>query len=338
MDEKVQNIIVERFTSLPGRIQEVILSDFYQETLEEVGKQYQLNLEQLGILERETTLVMMGLTPVIEFEAELTRELNVNKQKVSQIIETVNEKIFSGVRDLLEIMSPSINEDSGTIKAEKNNPKPQNKSVGSSEGELDERFSGLSDGIKQIIIKSGYYTKLYAIAETNKLTVPQMGTLEEVTTGVVTDTIHPEEFEKRLIKNLGLPEGIVRKIINEINTTILKPIREQMEKVYNQPETNAYEIKPQINKGETVQSGIRIIRPVSENVEPILDTMELKEGDLAIDKEMNPVLGQKLASSYKATTVKTDHSLNNLQSSAAPKKEIPKAYPPKGDPYREIPE
>src|SRR5680860_1673137 len=179
MDEKVQNIIVERFTSLPGRIQEVILSDFYQETLEEVGKQYQLNLEQLGILERETTLVMMGLTPVIEFEAELTRELNVNKQKVSQIIETVNEKIFSGVRDLLEIMSPSINEDSGTIKAEKNNPKPQNKSVGSSEGELDERFSGLSDGIKQIIIKSGYYTKLYAIAETNKLTVPQMGTLEE---------------------------------------------------------------------------------------------------------------------------------------------------------------
>lgn len=121
MDENIKKIIKERFDALPESIQEVILSSHYEETLLEIGKQYNLNVEQLGVLERETTLTMMGLTPTKNFENELTRELKVDQTKGSQITKDINEKIFLKIRDLLKLMNtppgeePSLEEYDDTI-------------------------------------------------------------------------------------------------------------------------------------------------------------------------------------------------------------------------------
>lgn len=117
MDEKTTKLIKERFDALPQSIQEVILSSHYEESLIEIGKQYSLNVEQLGILERETTMTMMGLIPTKDFEDELGHELNIDKLKVSQIVKDINEKIFLRIRDLLKLMNtpageePSIEEE-----------------------------------------------------------------------------------------------------------------------------------------------------------------------------------------------------------------------------------
>ncbi len=122
MDEKTKQQIKERFNSLPESIQEIILSTHYQETLVEIGKQYNLNVEQLGMMEIETTMAMMGLTPVRDFEAELTREIKVDPAKGSQIVKDINEKIFLKIRDLLKLMNtptgvePSIDEETNSIK------------------------------------------------------------------------------------------------------------------------------------------------------------------------------------------------------------------------------
>lgn len=111
MDEKTAQMIKERFDALPKMIQEVILSTNYEETLLEIGKKYNLNVEQLGILERETTLVMMGLTPTKDFETELTRELNVDKIKGFQIVKDINEKVFLKIRELLKLMNTPAGEE-----------------------------------------------------------------------------------------------------------------------------------------------------------------------------------------------------------------------------------
>lgn len=105
MDENTTKIIKEKFDSLPEGIRETILSSNYQETLLEVGKQYQLTVGQMGTLEMETTLVMMGLTPTTDFEVELIRELNVDKTKGYQIVKDINEKIFLKIRELLKSMN-----------------------------------------------------------------------------------------------------------------------------------------------------------------------------------------------------------------------------------------
>ncbi len=119
MDENTTKMIKERFDLLPESIQELIISSNYQDTLIEIGKKYQLNVEQLGMLEQETTLVMMGLTPTKDFETELTNELNVDKMKGNQIVTEINEKIFLTIRDLLKLMytpegeEPSVEEEKG---------------------------------------------------------------------------------------------------------------------------------------------------------------------------------------------------------------------------------
>lgn len=116
MDENTQKIIKEKFDALPKSIQEIILSSNYQDTLVEIGKENQLNINQMGTLELETTLVMMGLTPTKDFETELTRELEVPAIKSSQMVKEINEKIFLKIRDLLKLMNtpqgeePSVDE------------------------------------------------------------------------------------------------------------------------------------------------------------------------------------------------------------------------------------
>jgi flagellar hook-length control protein FliK len=116
MDENTTQMIKERFDALPESIQELIISSNYQDIIIEIGKKYQLNVEQLGLLEQETTLVMMGLTPTKDFETELTRELKIDNTKGNQIVTEINEKIFLTIRDLLKLMytpegeEPSVKE------------------------------------------------------------------------------------------------------------------------------------------------------------------------------------------------------------------------------------
>jgi hypothetical protein len=105
MDENTTKLIRERFDSLPKMVQDVILSSDYENSLLEIGKQYQLNVEQLGMLEQETTLTMMGLTPLKDFETELIHQLNVDKEKGSQIVKDIDEKVFLRIRDLLKLMN-----------------------------------------------------------------------------------------------------------------------------------------------------------------------------------------------------------------------------------------
>jgi hypothetical protein len=111
MDENTTKIIKEKFDALPESVQEVILSSDYQDTLIKIGQQYNLNVEQIGILERETTLTMMGLTSMNNFEIELTRELNIDKEKGAQIVKEIDEKVFLKIRDLLKLMNTPAGED-----------------------------------------------------------------------------------------------------------------------------------------------------------------------------------------------------------------------------------
>jgi hypothetical protein len=130
MDDNTTKIIKERFDSLPESIQEVILSSNYEETLLEIGKQYNLRVDQLDILERETTLVMMGLTPTKNFETELIRELHLDNLRGSQIVKDINEKVFLKIRELLKLMNTPAGEEPSLEKTEEEKEHDIMKSAG----------------------------------------------------------------------------------------------------------------------------------------------------------------------------------------------------------------
>ena len=111
MDDNTTRIIKERFDALPESIKEIILSSNYEETVLKIGQAHQLNVEQLGILERETTMVMMGLTPPQDFQTELARELRIDNAKGAEIVKEINEKIFFKIRELLKLMNTPAGEE-----------------------------------------------------------------------------------------------------------------------------------------------------------------------------------------------------------------------------------
>lgn len=110
MDEETKKVIKERYEALPESIQEFIISDYYQEALMELGQKHQLNIEQLGIIEREVTMVLMGLINSKDFERELTRELRVDREKGKDIAQDVSDKVFLKVRELLKLMNTPAGE------------------------------------------------------------------------------------------------------------------------------------------------------------------------------------------------------------------------------------
>lgn len=106
MDKNIEQIIRDKFNSLPKTIQEAIMSSDYENSLIQIGRDNKLTVGQMGILEREVTLVMMGLTPLNQFEAELAMELDV---EVQPLIKALNEQIFQKIRDFLKTSSGEDN-------------------------------------------------------------------------------------------------------------------------------------------------------------------------------------------------------------------------------------
>lgn len=207
MDENTTKIIKERFEALPEDVQEVILSSDYENTLLEIGKQHNLNVEKLGILERETTMTMMDLIPTKDFENELTRELGVDKEKGSQIVKDINEKVFFRIRELLKLMNtppgeePVLSEEEDEIKNTGTdwNPLPQ------------KNINEKND--QQILHSSG----IEIISENKKETLPAVEKLELSTTKEEIKPIVPEKKEEEV--HPVLAQKLTGFVKNEIKET-----------------------------------------------------------------------------------------------------------------------
>jgi hypothetical protein len=252
MDENTLKIIKDKFDSLPESIQELIMSAQYQDALSAISRKYQLSFEQTSILERETTLVLMGLSPVISFENSLKEELRFENLRISQIFIDINNQIFSNVETLLKLMytpegeEPELDDVEGSIISPYSNEKTlenisaiptkpaevtypyMQEEVLSTKGESNSKLKGLSPEIQNAIDKSDYASALYTISQQHKLNVPQMGILEEAVTGVMVGKVHPDKFEGYLQQNLKLSTEENTNLVNEINETIFKPIRDNM--------------------------------------------------------------------------------------------------------------
>ncbi|MDO8658983.1 MAG: hypothetical protein Q7K54_00105 [Candidatus Parcubacteria bacterium] len=228
MDEKTTKLIKERFDALPDSIKEVILSSHYEESLIEIGKQYNLNVEQLGIVERETTLTMMGLTPTKDFEGELARELSIDRTKVSQVVKDINEKIFLKIRELLKLMNtpageePSVEENS-PLESPKNVPVfSQRPPATSFEPEGSQNLNGPKEEIKvnaEILKSAGI--EIIEQAPTTSTTFP--ATIAPPVTPPITPLATPPVsgsiLEQKMVKPFQIPMVTTEHSLENISKT-----------------------------------------------------------------------------------------------------------------------
>jgi hypothetical protein len=99
---EVEKEMRTRFSLLPEDLQKTINSSEYQMRLYEIAKTVKLTYEQLGTLEMETTMVLLGMTPPDEFQEEIQSQLKLDPKTASEIVGQINEQVFKTIRESLK--------------------------------------------------------------------------------------------------------------------------------------------------------------------------------------------------------------------------------------------
>lgn len=98
----------ERFASLPKDVQDAISSSGYQDSLIEISKKNNFNIEKIGILENITTKMMLGAVHPEEYSMKISSALNISKEEADMVANDVNEKILKNIRTSLIAHSEKI--------------------------------------------------------------------------------------------------------------------------------------------------------------------------------------------------------------------------------------
>ncbi len=117
MDEETKKQLTEQYKSLPREVQQAITDTDLPKKFQQIVQENKLLIDQAGILETETILVLYGIEPLENFVVNISRELNLPKDKAMAIARSVDELIFKSVRSTLrEINQAVIAADNEAIK------------------------------------------------------------------------------------------------------------------------------------------------------------------------------------------------------------------------------
>lgn len=104
-DDPFANIkgeLFSRFELLPDDIKKAIVDDGYQKKLFDIAKEMKMTYEELGTMETETTMVLLGMTRPEDFRDELQLELKKNDAEIDPLVAKINEQVFAPIRASLE--------------------------------------------------------------------------------------------------------------------------------------------------------------------------------------------------------------------------------------------
>lgn len=99
--ETNQKLIEERVAMLPPYIRTALGNINWGPEILNIGKKFGLHVDEMGTLQTETVLVLVGLVHPNEYPANLRQELHVPQEKIDGIVKDVNEKILKTIRQSL---------------------------------------------------------------------------------------------------------------------------------------------------------------------------------------------------------------------------------------------
>lgn len=100
-NETTQDIIKKRVAELPSYIREGLSKIAWDKEIIEIGKKHGLHVDEMGTLQTETVMVLVGLVHPDDYAKNLREELHLPRITVDLIVEDVNQKIFKNIRQSL---------------------------------------------------------------------------------------------------------------------------------------------------------------------------------------------------------------------------------------------
>lgn len=87
---------------LPEEIRSLILSSDFYEKIKSIGEKYNLHIDQTGELERETRMILAGLSRSKDFVDRIIFKLEIEKGQAEEIATEINTQIFQSIRSALQ--------------------------------------------------------------------------------------------------------------------------------------------------------------------------------------------------------------------------------------------
>ncbi len=361
--EELQKTIAEYYQKLPQGAQRVFAEMKWLADLRAISQKYALNEEQIQTLGTETTLVLLGVIRLDEYEEILAHELGLGKDKADQLTAEIDEKILRNIRGDLNNSYSNNLADLFEKEIKKEEASEGNANTIKIESKMNPKFASLPANVLEAVKNSNYQDELYKISEDNDLSIEQMGLLEEAIAESFLGQIQPNDFGKTIKSRLNLADEKVNLLVNQINEKILKEIRKKImgdsgatTKIESPLEINKVEkdvmqnagftLSPQTenkirdfnandykesymkNAGIAVEK-IKVIEPKKEMPANNGDVMQ-KAGIKIVDAPKNTnIFSSKLNTDVKIEAKETDHSFKNLSNQNNSAININKA-----DPYR----
>ena len=98
MDEKeLQQQIALYYSKLPPEVQEIFAKMEWLETLKQISVKYGLGNEEIHILGTETTLVLLGIIHLAEYEEKISSELGLSRNSANKMFEEINTSILKNI-------------------------------------------------------------------------------------------------------------------------------------------------------------------------------------------------------------------------------------------------
>lgn len=210
MDQKeLQQKISESYSKLSPQAQKVFADMEWMNIINDLRIKHSLSEEQLGLLATETTLLLLGIIHIDEYESILKEKLGQTKEIADLIIKELHEKIINSIQsDLVKTHTENIELE------KQSNPL-----------DVHPVLTSLPIELQEAIKKSEYQKNLYAISTRHKLPVDKMAILEETTVRFMAGEMKPEEYEQKLLENIGGDKNDIKKIVEEVNNEVLLVIR-----------------------------------------------------------------------------------------------------------------
>ena len=168
---------------------------------------------QLDILEMETELLLCGLENTKNYTKELEDGMKISRAEVGTLINELDKLIFKKIGQELE---NRLNGGKEKI-VYKNKPFV-----------VDPRFVSLPKEVQEAISYSGWKERMYEISKKFKLNIEQTGLLEEITTKVILNTIHADQYESEIRSKIDLGDDKIKEMVTDLNENIFKNIKEIM--------------------------------------------------------------------------------------------------------------
>lgn len=102
MPSEAEQLVAKRLSELPADVQQAILSVDVGKKIQTIGAMFGLHIDQLGLLEDEVMLVMLGFTDPNNFADALVDHLHIPKEISLQITAEISSAVFIPIRESMQ--------------------------------------------------------------------------------------------------------------------------------------------------------------------------------------------------------------------------------------------